>query len=74
MSDQPTPDAIAPRDLMPITEQFAIARREAERRGWVITDLSFDSRGLHLHVNMREGHVRWFPSLYERIVARFGPR
>ncbi len=59
---------------MHICDQFAVARAEAERRDWIVEDLSFDADGLHMSVRMRDGHVKWFPSLYERLVAKFGPR
>lgn len=68
MNDFPPPATL------PITEQWAIARAEAERRGWTVEELSFDSTGLHMTVTIADGHVRWFPSLYERLVNRFGPR
>lgn len=61
---------------MTISDQFATARLEAANRGWTIEDMSFDSSGLHLRVAMdfEDGHVRWLPGLYQRLVNRFGPR
>jgi hypothetical protein len=59
---------------MPISDQFACARREAERRGWTIRSMSFDSTGLHVDFTLPDSHVHWLEPLYERLMNRFGPR
>lgn len=72
---QPTPaEPQAPAEPMHISDQFAAARQEAERRGWTVESLSFDSQGLHMSVTIKDGHVKWFASMYERLAQRLGPR